>query len=305
MTAVSRQTREQAPVSREARPWFAAPGAVRTAQVLSWLLVVVMAGTAAAGLWVSQLYQDPVVVVAAERGANLVALVLVAPLLAWSTWAAARGSSLALLMWPSLLAYSTYMSAFSAFGTAFNDAFLAHLVQFALSVYGLVFVLVAVDARRLATHFGPRTPARLVGALLLLVAVSMAGAWGWSAIRWSLTGEQPLEAFPMPLERVHLGYVMDAAVLAPAAVIAGVLLWRRLPWGYVLGTVVMTAVAVVQIAYLSIQAFVFAAEVPGVAAVDVVYLPFVAVMVLAAIWMLRSVQHRVVADADDRPTGTG
>lgn len=55
-----------------------------------------------------------------------------------------------------------------------------------------------------------------------------------------------------------------------------------------LGTVVMTAVALVQIAYLSMQAFVSAGDVLDVAPVDVAYLPFIAVMILAAIAMLRS-----------------
>lgn len=293
MAVVSRHVGERASASRALPPWSEGSGAARTARVLSWLLVGVMAGTAAAGLWAPELYQDPVVVVAAERGANLVALVLIAPLLAWSTWASSRGGTLAPLVWLSLLAYSTYVSAFSMFGTALNDAFLAQLALFALSVYGLVFALTAVDVRELAAHHGPRTPARLVAALLLVLAVTMVGMWGWNVIRWSLSGALPTEAFPMPLDRVRLGYVMDAAVLAPAAVIAGVLLWMRRPWGYVLGTVVMTAVALVQIAYLSIQASISAAGVPDVPPVDVAYLPFIAVMVLAAVAMLRSARHRV------------
>lgn len=69
-------------------------------------------------------------------------------------------------------------------------------------------------------------------------------------------------------------------------------LWQRRAWGYLLGTVVMTAVAAFQISYVCMQAFIHAAGVPGVAAVDGVYLPFVAVMVAAAGAMLSSVPTR-------------
>jgi hypothetical protein len=276
---------------------FTSRDAARTARVISWLLAGVMAGTGAAGLWVPDLYRDPSVVVAATRGTDLIAVIVIAPLLAWSTWASARGEVTATLVWLGVLAYSTYVSAFAVFGLAFNDVFLAHLAMFALSVYGLVFAVVAVDGRQLVLHFGARTPARMVATLLLMMAVAMVWSWGLNIIRWSLTGELPTEAFPMPLDRVHLGYVMDVAVLAPAAVISALLLWRRRPWGYVLGTVVMTAVALVQIAYLSMQAFMWAAGVPGVAAVDVAYLPFIAIMVLAAAVMLRSARRRRVDDS--------
>lgn len=274
-----------------AEPLVAHPGAARTARVMSWVLVALLAGTAAAGLWVPDLYQDPVVVAAQSRGADLISL-LVVPLLAWSTWAAGRDSALGTLTWLSALTYLVYAMPFMVFGAAFNDAFVAHMAVFALALYGLVLALVSLDAHAVAARFAPRTPARWVAALLLLLALMMIGLWGWSSIRWSLTGAPPTEAFPVPIERVHLGYVMDAAVLAPACAIAGLLLWQRRAWGYVLGTAVMTAVAAFQITYTSMQAFIHAADVPGVAAVDWAYLPFVAVMVAAAGAMLRSARSR-------------
>lgn len=275
-----------------AAPMIANLASARVARAMSAVLVVVLAATAAAGPWVPGLYQDPVVVTATTRGVDLTSLVLIAPALALATWAAGRDSALGLLGWLGLLAYLSYVLAFVVFGTSFNDAFVAHMAAFALALYGLVLGLVSVDARAVAARFSPRTPARWVAALLLLLAVTMIGMWSYSSIRWSVAGDLPTEAFPSPLDRVHLGYVMDAAVLAPAAIIAGVTLWGRRAWGYVLGAVVMTAVALVQVTYLSMQAFVHAADVPGVAAVDVAYLPFVAVMVGAAAAMLVSVARR-------------
>jgi hypothetical protein len=52
----------------------------------------------------------------------------------------------------------------------------------------------------------------------------------------------------MPAEAVHLVYALDLSLLAPAFVVSGVLLWRRTPWGLLLGG----AVSVFGAAYLTV-----------------------------------------------------
>jgi hypothetical protein len=46
------------------------------------------------------------------------------------------------------------------------------------------------------------------------------------------------------------------------------LLWRRRPWGYVLGAVLLVASAVIQVTYVLALAFQAAARIPGATAFD-------------------------------------
>lgn len=74
----------------------------------------------------------------------------------------------------------------------------------------------------------------------------MLGAWGTMSVRFALTGELPEDV--MPPAAVHLVNALDTGILAPAFLVAGVLLWRRAPWGAVLAVAVNASGA----AYLAV-----------------------------------------------------
>jgi len=275
-------------------PASATSAALRTARVLSWLVGVLMLASSAAGLWVDGLYQDSAVAAASLRGADLVTLVV--PLvLAWAIRAGRRDSGVALLVWAGLLAFSTYNYGYYVFEVAFNDVFLLHVALFATSLFGLVFVLSGMDVPQVAARFGPRTPVRSVAWLLLLLALALVAMWGFYSARFAINGEFPADVLPLPLERIHLAYVMDMAVLAPAAAVGGVLLWRRRPWGYVIATAVCVATFTYQLTYISATAFMADAGVPDVAAFDPMELPIVLAFLVAAAAMLFSADRKSAA----------
>lgn len=58
---------------------------------------------------------------------------------------ARRGSGRAQLVWLGMLAYTLYNYAFYLFGAAFNSLFLVYAALFTLSVFALLFGLVALD----------------------------------------------------------------------------------------------------------------------------------------------------------------
>ena len=75
---------------------------------------------------------------------------------------------------------------------------------------------------------------------------ALLGAWGTISVRFAVTGDLPENV--MPPSAVHLVYALDMGVLAPAFLIAGVMLWRRMPWGSVLAVAVNASGA----AYLAV-----------------------------------------------------
>ena len=173
------------------------------------------------------------------------------------------------LLSASVLAYAAYHYAGYVYGAAFNALFLAYVAVFGLSVAALVLTLRSLDVRALAARFAPRTPVRRLSGLLAFLAVALGGMWISYSVRFAVTGAAPGESkLVLPMSWIHLGYVLDLVVLVPSYAAAAVLLWRRAPWGYVLGTVLLASGVGSQLDYMTALVFQTAAGVPGATAVD-------------------------------------
>lgn len=217
------------------------------AWVLSAVVLAVMVLASALGLLVESLYPEETWAVAALRGNDLVTLVLVAPALAIAMVSSRRRpTSASVLIWLGLLFYGTYNYAYYAFGTAFNDVFLLHVAAFSASAAGLVLLGSSIDADEAARGIVGGTRARVVAGFTTLVGLALLGAWGTISVRFAVTGDLPANV--MPPSAVHLVYALDLGVLAPAFILAGVMLWRRMPWGAVLAVAVNASGA----AYLAV-----------------------------------------------------
>jgi hypothetical protein len=195
------------------------------------------------GLLVDGLYPEATWAVAALRGNDLVTLVAAAPVLALALVFTRRSPSAAsVTAWLGMLFYGVYNYAYYAFGTHFNDVFLLHVAAFSCSVAGLVLLGASIDAPAVGSRLAHGRTAHVVAGFSAFVGLALAGAWATMSVRFALTGQLPEDV--MPPEAVHLVYALDIGVLAPAFVTAGVLLWRRVPWGAVLAAAVNLSGAV-------------------------------------------------------------
>jgi len=209
--------------------------ALRVAVIASWIVVGLMAVESGLGVIVTDLYPEAPWAIAALRGNDLVTLVLVAPLLGVGV-ARGRRSDRWALVWLSGLLYGVYNFAYYAFGTAFNDLFLLHIATLALSIAGLIGLVASLDAPAIASGFEAVPGRRLIAGFMVFVGTALMTAWGGFSLRFALTGQLPDDV--MPPSAVHLVYALDLSLLAPSFLVGGVLLWRRAPWGYVLGVAV-------------------------------------------------------------------
>jgi hypothetical protein len=244
-------------------------GERRLARRLSVAVVGLMAGVSAAGLAWRGLYRDAPANVATFRAYDLGSLTVATPLPTGALVRARQGSARADLLWAGMLAYVVYTYAYYVFGAAFNALFLVHVALFVLAAVALVLALRSLDVRSVVTRMRPRTPVRAVSAVLGLLAASLGGMWTWYALRFAMTDAAPQEGLllqPAPIG--HLGYAMDLSTLVPGYATAAALLWRRRPWGYVLGAVLLVASAVIQVTYVLALAFQAAARIPGATAFD-------------------------------------
>ena len=272
-------------------PTSAGPDLVRVpvpigARVVAVALAIAVAVSAALGLLVDGVYHDPAPVVALFRGYDLVALTVAVPLL---VVAFTRTSARAVLVWAGVLVYAIYNYSYYLFGAELTVLSVLHAAVFALAVVGLL-LLARMDRRAIASRYRPRTPVRTVGAVLAGLGIAL-------AVMWFVTMAQALPAgmamrepsqLVVPTSFTHLGAVLDLALLVPAYLVAGVLLWRRAVWGHIAATALLVAGVMHQIAYMTALACQALHDIPGATAFDPAEPVILGIFTAAAAVMLYS-----------------
>ena len=188
------------------------------------------------GLVFQTAYRDVDWIRATWFGNDWVTLLVAVPLLLTGFVRAAAGSIRGLLLWLGLIGYALYNYAFYLFGAALNAFFPLYVAALVLSAIVLILALSHIDARRVAESFRPTTPVRLIGGSLVFVGLGLASVWiaMWAAY---IFAGRPT---PVETEAFKLVAALDLSLMVPALTVGGVLLWRRMPWGYVIAAIAAT-----------------------------------------------------------------
>uniref|UniRef100_UPI0031E08193 hypothetical protein n=1 Tax=Saccharothrix mutabilis TaxID=33921 RepID=UPI0031E08193 len=221
---------------------------VRVARAVSATAALAIAVCAIAGL-LSPVYRDPDEIVALFRAYDAVALAAAVLLLVVALFAR---SVHAVLLWAGMLAYAAYNYAYYLFGARLNALFGLYAAVVALSVTGLVALLLATDNRVIAARYRRRTPVRAVAVVLAVLAVSLGAMW-LTRIAAAVSGQTPLSEpskLVVPAAFTQLGAAVDLAVLVPAYGAVAVALWRGVAWAYPAATALLLAGVLHQVAYM-------------------------------------------------------
>jgi hypothetical protein len=278
-------------VPRQAR------GGLRIAFVLSAFVAVLMGFASAAGLFASDLYLDGAWARQALRDGDLVTLFVVVPILTTAILLALRGSERAQAVWIGVLAYAVYNYAYYAFGATFNDLFLIHIALLSISIFPLVFVLPNLDGAAIADRLHNPRRARWIGGFLAIVGVLQGALWLFVVLRNALTGEV---LHDIPVAGQHLVFALDLSLLVPSLILAGVLLWRQTPMGYVFGAVMCVMGALYQVNLMLAGVFQANGDVAGVKAFPPEGLFLTAGFVVSALLLMSGRRTNKIQGAGER-----
>ena len=204
---------------------------------LSGLLAVLLTVSSVTGLLYGGrgLYDPYPASVAGMVGQDLVALAVIVPLLVASMSLTARGSIRGLLLWAGSLLWAVYSYYFYVVG-GFNALFLLYIAIVSTSLYSLLSLLFALDPEEVRARFGVGTPVRLVGGFFVGYSLLFAIMWVGMSLAGVAAGTEPDEV-------THSVVVIDLSVLLPLLLFGGLRLWHRMPWGYVLGGLLLVKMA--------------------------------------------------------------
>lgn len=215
-------------------PWRALP-VIRDLTVpylLSLATAALLVVSSVAGLVYGErgLYAPDPRTLPAFLGQDGVTLVAGVPLLLGAVWAARRGSVRGLLLWLGALFYVAYSYAY--YLTVFNALFLVYVGVVSMSLYGLIYLLVSVDAAGVRARFSVRTPVRLAGGFLMVMMGLFGAMWGAAVVAALAAGSGPSD-----VQRTV--WPLDLAIAFPAGFWGGVWLWRRRPLAYVVAPLLL------------------------------------------------------------------
>lgn len=204
---------------------------IRIPYVLATTTGVLMAVASAAGMVMPSAYRDAAWIKAAWLGSDLVTLCVAVPLLAFGLLRARTGSRSGELLVCAMLGYAVYGYAYYLFGASLNVWFPLYVAIVVTAMVGLAVTLARADVAAIASGFAARTPVRVVAGYLALTGIGLGTAWlaQWAAYVFD-------EVVPsVGVDAFALVAALDMTLIVPFMVVAGVLLWRRSPWGFVLG----------------------------------------------------------------------
>jgi len=179
---------------------------------------------------------DSVSAVAQGKASDLVTLVLGIPLLLLSTYFSRQGSFRGRLILTGTLAYFLYTFMSYSFLWTYNRFFILYVVLMALSLYAFILAMMSFDLHKIAAHFKAELPVKFLGIFQLFLGFALALLWIGRIAPSIISG-----AVPVGLEHYTTLVIqaMDLGIVVPAAILSGILLMQRKPFGYLLTSVLI------------------------------------------------------------------
>lgn len=235
------------------------------------------------------LYRFDTVSSAAQMQANdHITLIIGLPLLVISAILAFRGSLRGRLLLTGTLGFFFYTYMSMSMLTAYNNLFLVYVALFGLSLYAFILSLLSFDLEDLPRHFSEKLPRGWMAALMFLVGAFLSLAWLGRII-------PPLFNNTIPLLEGTTTLViqaMDLVLIVPMAILGGILLLKRSPWGYLISSILFLKSITLGVAVSTMSIFMAARGVPESLGVMIPFLIITALNLIFAIILLRNIDSR-------------
>ena len=254
-----------------------------------WLtapIAVLLAIAAGGGIFVNGLYRDNPYFAAQAIGQDHVSLAVALPALVISAILARRGSPRGRMVWLGVLVYLVYSYVIAAFIVRFNPLFPVYVAL----LYALIGGLVTTDMAGIRACFTDKTPVRAVSIYLAVSAALFYFLWMSEVVLALKAGKVPqsIQDNGTPTNAVH---VLDMAWILPAFVITAVSLWRGKALGYTLAGALLSYMALLILAILSMVVFMIQEGQPVIAPQVLIFGALFAISAGMLIWYMICVKR--------------
>ena len=189
----------------------------------------------------SGLYRfDTVFAAMGNTATHAVVLAFAVPLTVIAVLRSRVGSPSRDLLLVGALGYLLYVGANYALGVAYNPMFLCYVGWLSASLFGFVTAVARADRSGLQVAIDEdRVPRRSLAIFLLASAAVTTVVWGAPLVAALRVGRTPdlLAGYTTPVT-----YALDLAVITPSAALAGILVLRGRPLGYLIAVPLLVTI---------------------------------------------------------------
>jgi len=165
---------------------------------------------------------------AGYKGQDAVTLLLGVPLLTIAVWLYRQGSRRGELLLVGTLAYFLYIYVSMAFSAAFNELFLVYVALFSASLFAFVTALSTTNLQGLHARLSADMPRRGPAAFMIASGIVTLAIWLMMVLD-ALGGNT---ATTLRSATTMVTHALDIGIITPAAILAGILIWRQRALGY-------------------------------------------------------------------------
>lgn len=179
---------------------------------------------------------DSVSLVAQGIAQDIVTLALGNPLLILSLCMLLKGSLKGRLLLTGTLGYFLYTYISYVFLWMYNSMFIVYVVLMSASFFAFTLSILSVDINNLSSSFNTKLPVKFLGGFQIFFAIALCLLWMGKIIPTIINGTVPvgLEHYTtLVIQGLDLGFIV------PIALLSGVLLIKRKPFGYLLSSVII------------------------------------------------------------------
>ena len=183
------------------------------------------------------IYQnDSIALVSQGIPQDIVTLIVGVPLLLISLIFARKGLLKGRLLLTGTLGYFLYTYISYTFLLMYNSFFLIYVALMSASFFAFVLAMLSIDIKELKSSFNPQLPVKLIGGFQIFIGVALLFLW-LGRIVPSLINK----TIPFGLEHYTTLVIqaMDLGFIVPTAILSGILIIYRSPFGYLLSSVVI------------------------------------------------------------------
>lgn len=183
------------------------------------------------------LYGNDSVAVAAQGIAqDIITVALGIPLLIVSLYLALKDSLRGRLLLTGTLGYFLYTYISYVFLWMYNPMFIVYVMLMSASFFAFTLLMMSFDIKNLSSAFNKKLPVKFLGGFQIFFAAALWLLWMGKIIPTITNGTVPvgLEHYTtLVIQGLDLGFIV------PIALLSGVLLIKRKPFGYLLSSVII------------------------------------------------------------------
>jgi hypothetical protein len=274
---------------------------IQTFSLLSLVLAGLVAATSLFGIFFKSIYSLETENYAAQAmGQDVVNLVVVVPALILSSILVYRGIKPALFIWVGILFYLLYTFVIFCFGVHFNSLFLVYCITFGLTTYILIGVLWRLDYPRIRDWFDKKTPKKLLGIYMCVVASLFYLLWLRDIIPSLITGDVPTSITDAGLPTSPV-YVLDLSIYLPGIIICAIMLLKDKSPGYFLAPSLLAFVIVMDIAIGGMMISLYVRDFENDLSIVVVFSILSIISIIVLVLFLRHLSVRSRVETNKQP----